>query len=97
MNIGKQLARLNRGRFFLNFGIFFFTGMIFLGDYFPNIDQKITTGVSIFTGSIGTWVVGYLDEKYGFWKDQMEHVTRINPFFSKMKSDLREIKEGLNE
>ena len=42
------------------------------------------------------YTIGYLDEKYGFWKEQMVHLTgEIDPIHKDMCQDIKEIKNIL--
>lgn len=45
---------------------------------------------------VAYYFLGYLDQRFGFWKFQEEYNTRhINPFFKKMEEEIRDIKESL--
>jgi len=48
-------------------------------------------------GVLWVWVcytLGYLDEKYGFWKNQQKHLAgTINPVLKEVWEDVKEIKE----
>lgn len=45
---------------------------------------------------IGCYTIGYLDEKYGFWKEQQRHLTgQIDLIHKEMMEDIKKIKELL--
>ena len=91
--LGRMSLRANRGRFFLQFLIFFSTVMVFLKTYFPQVPFNIAVILTILLGTIGTVAIGYLDEKKGIWRYELEHSARINPFFYDMNKKIDKILE----
>ena len=91
--LGRMSLRANRGRFFLQFFIFFSTTMVFIKTYFPFLSTITSAILTFFLGTIGTMLIGYIDEKKGFWRYELEHNVRINPFFSELDKKVNKIIE----
>lgn len=67
--------------------------MIFIKTYFPFLPTIISAILTFLLGTFGTVTIGYLDEKKGIWKYELEHQSRINPFFLSLEQKLNKIIE----
>jgi hypothetical protein len=94
----------DRGASLLSFIESFFKNTIYLwggGFFLQGLMNRTKFNVLLapiisFVYSMLRFFIGWLDEKWGFWKVQNRIASKeLNPFFEEMADDIKEIKEKL--
>lgn len=96
---GRQTVRLARGRTYVATIAFILSGLVYVRVY--NLDKLLgltglqTNAVGLIGGLAFTWLVGFLDERYGVFKEELRHLTTINPVLDETLKNTKEIKKRL--
>lgn len=98
--LGIALNRYQRGNELLNIPkdllIILGLGSLIMGRTFDFIPGWALPLIGILWIT-GCYTFGYLDEKYGFWKNQQKHLAgTINPIMKQISEDIKEIKNKIN-
>lgn len=87
--------RLNRGESWINWTkniIIAVLGVYVLKDFLFSFGLAISNLWYIILPTVylvGSYILGYLDEKYGVWKLESEYATKeLNPFFSEIDNKI---------
>lgn len=101
-NTAKFYLRYNRGSNLTNFIITALKNIVYLGGmgYLLNewfgitLDKSLILGLTI-AYIIGCYIIGLLDEKFGFWKVENHYsFNELNPFFSELMEKVDKIEKN---
>ncbi len=89
--VSKAMVRFERGRWYASIAQF----LMILALFFKDAGIKIIMMILI-AGTLGLWLVGFLDDKYGSLRGFKDYSTEITPFWKKMSDKIDRIEEKLN-
>jgi len=96
--LGIFLNRYQRGNELINLGKDGFL-ILGIGSLLIGINLNIPQWwlpIIVICWIVGCYTLGYLDEKYGFWKNQQKHLAgTINPVLKEVWEDVKEIKNKI--
>lgn len=98
--LGKQMVRFKRGRWYA--AMIQFTMILILT--IRSFDTEAIIGISQFwitvfafpSGIIFMWLVGYIDDKYGLFRQQKEYDSQINPLLNRIDRRVEKIEKELD-
>lgn len=97
--LGKQMVRFSRGRWYAGMAQFIMILVLTIRSF----DTKALIGISQFwvtvfafpIGILFMWLIGFIDDKYGLFRQQKEYNSQINPVLNRIDSRVRKIEKGL--
>jgi len=99
--ISRQLIRFERGRWYASTLQFLLILALSIKSF--GIDEKlgvpllIVELIAMVGGVISLFIIGYLDDKYGFFKGSKDYNWASTPIFAEMSVRIKNIEEKLNK
>lgn len=95
--IGRNKRRYSRGSEYASIFFLILANAKLFQDFFNQIGIGIIGGM-ILLGVIfggGCWLIGYIDEFWGFWKDENDHSWNVVPTYLRLFANVEEIKKAV--
>ncbi len=89
--VSKAMVRFERGRWYASILQF----LMILALFFQDAGTKVIIWI-LLAGIFGLWLIGYLDDKYGWLRSFKDYSTEITPFWKKMSDKIDNIEKKLN-